>query len=232
METTPRLPEALRRAVREDLRPVRPLASPARRALAVLAWAPAALAAVVALLPLRPDLPALGWALSWGVLLVEVAAGAGLVALALAATIPGRGPGRERIALTLALALVLFASLAALARRASPGLTVPDPLVTKGATCMTLETVLGFTALAVVFALIVRAAPLRAAGAALLAGAGTGLMAEGIFRLHCPITDLRHVLVWHGGALVVLALSGLALGAVLERRARARMDERLAGRSG
>ena len=46
MSGTP-LPPALRAAFASDLRPVRPLASPARRALALLAWAPLAAAFVL-----------------------------------------------------------------------------------------------------------------------------------------------------------------------------------------
>ena len=164
-------------------------------------------------------------------MLLEVAAGTGLVALALAAAVPGRGPGRERTALALAAAALAFAALAALTRSAHAGVAVPDPLTTMGPACFALQAGLGLSALVAAGALILRAAPLRAAGAALLAGAGTGLMAEGVYHLHCPITDLRHVLVWHGGAVAALALVGLLAGRAFERGARARMEARLPGRA-
>ena len=89
---------------------------------------------------------------------------------------------------------------------------------------------IGLTALAVVAVLILRATPLRASFAGLLAGAGTGLMAAGVHHLDCPVTHLAHVLVWHGGGIVVLALLGAGFGLALESLQRKRMETRLAVR--
>ena len=71
-----------------------------------------------------------------------------------------------------------------------------------------------------------------AAFAGLLAGAGAGLMAEGVYHLDCPITHPAHVLVWHGSAILLLALLGLALGLAVDRRERGRMEARRAAREG
>ncbi|MBP7677248.1 MAG: DUF1109 family protein [Thermoanaerobaculia bacterium] len=227
MSGTP-LPPALRAAVASDLRPVRPLASPARRALALLAWAPLAAAFVLALRGLRPDAAELGLLLTWGVVLAEVSAGAGLVALALAEAVPARGPGRPAALLALGGAAALFVALAAATRRASRGMEVDDPLVSFGPACAGMQGLIGLTAFAVAALLVLRAAPMRARLAGLLAGAGTGFLAEGVYHLDCPITHLSHVLVWHGSAILLLALLGLAFGVGLGARERARMERRRA----
>ena len=227
MSGTP-LPPALRAAVARDLRPVRPLASPARRALVLLAWAAVAAILVLAVRGLRSDAAELGVLLTWGVVFAEIAAGAGLVALALAAAVPARGPGRPAALLALGGAAALFVALAAATRRASRGVEVDDPLLSFGPSCAGLQGFIGVTAFAVAALLVLRAAPLRARLAGLLAGAGTGFLAEGIYHLDCPITHLSHVLVWHGSAILLLALLGLAFGIVVERRERARMERRQA----
>jgi len=109
-------------------------------------------------------------------------------------------------------------------------MTVPDPLTSHGLSCFGFEVLLGVPALILVAILVVRAAPLRAARAGVLGGAGAGLVAEGIYRLHCPITDLRHVLIWHGAAIVALALAGAVAGLAWERAQRGRLAARPAPR--
>ncbi len=232
MAGPPLLPEPLRRAVAADRGAVRPLAPPLRRALAAAVWAAFAVLAVFLLLGFRRDAATLGPLLTWGLPLLQAALGFLLVALALAAAVPGRGAGRGISALALLASLLGLAGGAVLARRASAGLPVSDPWLVHGPACLLLTLLLGASALAVVGVLVARTGPLRAAPAALLAGAGSGVMAEGIFRLHCGITDLRHVLVWHGAAVILLALSGLAAGLVRERREAARMSARLGGGAG
>ncbi|MBK9089935.1 MAG: DUF1109 family protein [Holophagales bacterium] len=223
------LPPELHRLVRDDLRPVRPLASPARRALILLVWAPVAVALVLAIARPRPDAADLGWLFSWGVVLAELIAGAGLVTLALGEAVPGRSAGRQACLLALAAAVTLFVLLAVLARGASAGVPVPDPRVSHGPACLAMTGLIGLTALAVVAVLILRSTPLRAAFAGLLAGAGTGLMAEGVHHLDCPVTHLAHVLVWHGAASSCWRFSEPASGShwSLERR---RMVARVAAR--
>ncbi|HVN76558.1 MAG TPA: NrsF family protein [Thermoanaerobaculaceae bacterium] len=212
------LPDRLRRAVAADLRPVRPLRSPALRAVLVAAWVPVALALVLALLGLRRDLPSLGWPMALAALAVEVAFGLALVALALAESVPARGAARIRSLAALGAAAAALVVQAAVTRGASEGVAVPRPLTTHGPACFAFQLAVGVPALALVALLIARAAPLRARWAGLLGGAGAGLVADGVYHLHCPITDLRHVLVWHGAASAALALAGLVAGLAWERR--------------
>jgi hypothetical protein len=211
---------------------VRPLASPARRALVLLVWAPVAVALALAIAPTRPDAADLGWLFSWGVVLAELIAGAGLVTLALGEAVPGRGAGRGTGLVSLGGAAALFVILAVLVRGASAGVPVPNPLVTHGPACLTLSGLIGLTALAVIAVLILTSTPLRTSFAGLLAGAGTGLMGVGVYHLDCPVTHLAHVLIWHGGAVALLALIGLGFGLALESLERRRMESRLAARHG
>jgi hypothetical protein len=219
-------PDELRRAIAADLRPVRPLPAPARRAIVVATWVPVAIALVLALLGLRRDLPSLGWPMTLGPLLLEVAIGLALIILALAESVPARGAAHGTTSAALALGAVAFVAQAALTRTASPGMTVPHPLTTHGLPCFAFQLLLGVPALVLVAILVVRAVPLRAARAGVLGGAGAGLVAEGIYRLHCPITDLRHVLIWHGAAIVALALAGAVAGLAWERAQRRRLAAR------
>ncbi|MGE5346526.1 MAG: NrsF family protein [Acidithiobacillales bacterium] len=209
---------------------VSPLASPGRRALGVALWVPTAAFVVLLVLGLRPDAAALGWLGTWGAVLTEAAAGLVLVALALAASVPARGVPQGGALALLGVALLVFGARAWLVHVAIPGVSVPNPWLSMGPACFFLTAAIGLTALAIVAALVRRTAPLTASFAGLLGGAGAGILAEGVYQLHCGISDLRHVLVWHGGAIVVLALVGLLLGLAWERREAARLAARLSRR--
>jgi len=218
MSGRPRPPEELRRAIVADLRPVRPLRPPALRAVVVAAWVPAGAALVLGLLGLRGDAPTLGWSMTLLPLVLESALGLLLVGLALAEAVPARGAARTTGAAALALAAVFFAAQAALTRSVSAGASVPNPLTTHGVHCFAFQFLAGVPAIVLTAFLVARAAPLHARWAGLLGGAGGGLIADGVYRLHCPITDLRHVLVWHSAGIAALAVAGLAAGFLWERR--------------
>ena len=78
--------EGLRDAVERDLRPVRPLWPPSRRALALLPLAMAIVVGIPLLNEFRTDLASLGFFRSWGFSILESLAGLAIVAL----TAPGR----------------------------------------------------------------------------------------------------------------------------------------------
>ena len=227
MENVLKLPDELRRAVAADLLPVKPLASPPRRALAVAVWVPLAALLVLAVLGLRHDAALLGGFLTWGTTFLEATLGLVLVVLALAAAVPGGGASREHAALALAVAALALGNQAWLTRAASAGATVPNPWISNGPVCFALTTLLGLSVLTIIAVLVFRATPQRATLACLLGGAGAGLMADGVYHLHCWVTDLRHVLLWHGGAVIALTLVALAAGLAWERRESARMAARL-----
>ena len=82
----------------------------------------------------------------------------------------------------------------------------------EGVVCSRAETLFGVPALIVTLILVARALPLRPHVVGLLAGCGAGMIGDGINHLLCPISTLRHVLVWHSGVIVLLALLGWGAG--------------------
>ena len=229
MTGAPPLPDRLRRAVAAGFEPVRPLPPASRRVLWAAAWVPVAALVSAVVLGLRGDGAALGEPLQWGVSLVEAALGLVLVARALSTAIAGRGASVEGSAAALVLSALAFGTQASLSHASSPDPALPNAWLSTGPVCFVLMALLGLPLLAILFALLRRAAPLRVAFAGLLGGAGAGLIAEGAYRLHCGVTDLRHVLVWHGGAILVLVLAAWGAGLWWERRSGARLAVRPEG---
>ncbi len=209
------LPEALRKAVEADPRPVRPLSPLWRRTLAVVLVAVALLAAVAATHTLRPDLRGLSPWLGWGATLVEILVGVALIGLALRDSVPGQAVSRPAVALAVAAGLAVNFLTAFATWAGTRGVTMPD-MAACGATCMRTETWIALPAVLVTLVLVLRALPLRPAVVGLLGGAGAGLMADGINHLLCPMSDLRHILVWHTGAILCLMAAGWLAGTTWE----------------
>jgi hypothetical protein len=221
------LPERLRRAVDSDLRPVHPLPRPALRALEVAVWAIALFVAVPGLLPLRQDAPALGWLLMWGAAAAEGLAGLMLIGLALREAVPGSGVGSARAGLALGAGAAVQLAVALLSWTNGPALPPEDAARHSGMSCFSVQGLLAFSGLTFTFWLVVRALPVRPRWAGALAGMGAAVVADGVWHLICPRSDLTHLLVWHGGATAVMTGVGWALGLLYERRALRRF--RLAG---
>ncbi len=225
--SAPRLPAGLRAAVDADRRAVHPLPAPGVRALEVALWAVVALLAAPALFGLRGNAAAIGFFAMWGAAVGECLAGVLLVALALREAIPGSGVGRGR---ALAALVAGFAVQAAVAWLTSMRLgSMPEGGHHPGATCLAMESSLALPALAATLWLVVRALPVRPRWSGALGGLGAGLMADGVWHLVCPMCDLHHVLVWHGGATAVMTALGWGLGALWERRQLARIGHLGAG---
>ena len=214
--TTPRIPDELRRAVAADLAPVRPLPAPWVRAAEVGVWGAAALLLVPALFGLRHDAAALGFLMMWGAGIAEVVAGLLVVAVAMAEGIPGAGLSPLRRGLALLGGIVVQGGVALLTWMRAPA--GPESVSHAGASCFAMQGMLGLPALALAVWLLVRALPVRPRWAGALAGLGAGLVADGVWHLVCPVCDLHHVLVWHGGATAAMIAAGFLLGALWEHR--------------
>lgn len=214
------VPEALRRAVEAEMRPVRPLSPVWRRTLTVAAIAAAAVAAALATYSLRDDLGVIPQWLGWGSSAMQFLIGVVLIGLALREAVPGRAvpPGAAAGALVLGFAFQLAVSVATWV--ASPGPAFSWAGFTGGVVCMRNEITFALPALIVTLWLVVRALPLRPAMAGAFGGTGAGLVADGINHLLCPMSDLRHVVAWHTGAVLLLALAGWLAGALWERARR------------
>lgn len=205
----PKVPEALREKVMGDLRPVKPVAPPQVRLLLIILWTCGVLVAVPALMGLRFNAPELGFWLLWGATGAEAIAGGLLVLLALREAIPGLGASRSTLVAALLGALVLELGIALFTHARCP---CPTSGIALGVACFSNEMLLGLPALGLTLFLVVRAYPLSPPKAGLLGGVGAGLIADAVQHTICPVSDLRHVLVWHFGAIGLLGILGLVLG--------------------
>lgn len=205
-------PAALRDAVSTDIKPVRPLSPVWRRTLIVGAIAVAVMIAIVSIQGLRADMSSLSMALGWGATFLELFIGTVLIGLSLRESVPGLALGHGAIAAALGLGavvniLIVFATWAGLSTVGA----YTEPFM-EGIVCSRAEVFFGAPALVVTLILVARALPLRPHVVGLLAGTGVGMIGDGINHLLCPISTLRHVLVWHSGVIVFLALLGWVAG--------------------
>lgn len=205
--------DTLEARILADLRPVRPLARPWKRGLAVCGVA-ALLAAVVMLrFGLRVDAPALGPGVLWGLSALEAGLGLLLVAAALRESVPGRrlAPGWAPLLLLAGISLavtVTFITWSVHAREVPAGKTMAY-----WAVCFKTPTLVGLPSLIVTLLLAFRAYPTRPALVGALAGLGAGLLADGSWRTYCEVTAPVHVLSAHVASVLLLGVLGLALGA-------------------
>ena len=169
---------------------------------------------------LRGDLGVIPQWLGWGSSAMQFLIGVVLIGLALREAVPGRAvpPGAAVGALVLGFAFQLAVSVATWV--ASPGPAFSWAGFTGGVVCMRNEITFALPALIVTLWLVVRALPLRPAMAGAFGGTGAGLVADGINHLLCPMSDLRHVVAWHTGAVLLLALAGWLAGSLWERARR------------
>lgn len=209
------LPPELREKIAADLVPVRPVAPPGVRAVLWTCWLLALLLLLPALVGVRFNASELGPWLTWGASAAQLLVGAALVFLALREAIPGFAAPQGVMVAALLAAVVVEVAVALLTHAVCP---CPARGFFGGVACWGSETALGVPALLLTLWLVARAYPLAPARAGLLGGVGAGVAADGVQHLICPISDLRHVLVWHGGALVALGVLGWVVGWVWQRR--------------
>lgn len=211
------LPAALRDAVRRDLRPVRPLPPPWRRALLL---APLGALLVVGQ-PLfwqwRSNLAELGWPLSWGLSIVQAAVGLVLVGAALREAVPGRDLPGGALLLALGGAAALVLGVTLFTAHALPTRMPPGVAFRYWWECYGMAVLAGLPAIGVAAALSVRLLAGRPAVAGALYGLGAGLMTDAGVRLFCWVTEPSHVIAAHGGAVLTFVALGACLSAVLER---------------
>ena len=214
------LPESLRQTISDDLAPVRPLSPAWMRTLYAVAVAAAGLAIVVAAfkLTIRPDIEQLPMWLSWGCTALQLIVGVVLVGMALREAVPGSGVPAGAVTLAVSTGVVMQILVGIATWMHSPGMPLMQGHGFKaGVTCSTHDLALALPALAITLWLVFRALPLRPSIAGLLGGTGAAVTADAINHILCPMSDLRHVLVWHTGMLFGLMIVGWVAGKVWER---------------
>lgn len=214
-----RVPAALFDAIKRDLQPVRPLASPARRALALLPLGIVLLIGMPAFWAWRSHLSPLATWPSWGLSALETALSLVILAAAFREAIPGRELSTRRLVALMCLAGVAFFAVNDTARLAEP---VPVQTAMHWIwDCIAMATAFSIPALVLPLWLMSRALPNRPALTGALGGLGVGLMADAGLRLLCWGGTYAHVVLAHGGAIVTLVALG-ALSATLVERSKAR----------
>jgi hypothetical protein len=217
--TTDLIPEALREAVENDLRPVRPLHPAWSRTLVVATVVALVLATalLVLKLQLRPDLREMPMWLSWGCSILELIGGVFLVGLALREAVPGAGVPTTvaRAAVGAGVALQILVGIATWVR--SPGMAMGDDWISMSIVCVRRDATMVLPIFVVTMWLVFRALPLKAPLAGILGGGGAAITGDAITHLLCPMSDLRHVLVWHTGAILGFMLLGWIAGLLWQR---------------
>lgn len=213
------MPDALRDRIAGDLRPVRPLHPAWRRTLAVAAVATAVLALTLfgLKLQLRADLDMLPVWLGWGCTFLELLVGVLIVGLALREAVPGSAPPTAVTQTAIATGLTIQILVGIATWMHSPSPATQGNWFGNGVGCLTHDTSLILPTFIVTMWLVFRALPMRAPETGLLGGLGAALTGDAITHLLCPMSDLRHVLIWHTGAMLGFMALGWAVGTLWQR---------------
>lgn len=215
--SAPPVPEELLKAVADDLQPVTPLAPVWRRTLWALAISALVFAAAVVGFGLRSDMQSIPAWLGWGCSVMEFLAAALLIGLALRESIPGRSVPLGSAFAALSASIIYQLAVGYITWRFSPGLPWESQALGQGMNCMMSDTMLALPTLVITIWLIVRAFPVRAWMAGMLGGAGAAIASDAITHLRCPVSDMRHVLMWHTGAVILISAAGALAGYVWGR---------------
>ena len=219
--STELLPDSLRRVISDDLGPVKPLSPVWLRALYAVVVAAVGLTLIVAAfkLSLRPDMEHIPMWLSWGCTVVQLIIGVVLMSMALREAVPGHGVPTGAVVLAVSTGVLMQILVGIATWMHSPGVPyVEGHGLRVGLTCSTHDVALALPALVATLWLLFRALPLRPSVAGLLGGTGAAVTADAINHIICPMSNLRHVLVWHTGMIFGLMLIGWAAGMLWERK--------------
>jgi len=205
------IPVELRAFVARDLRPVKPLAPPLRRALGLVPVAIGLLCAAVVIFGMRRDATRIGLALTWGASTLQIVLGLALVVAALREAVPGTTLPRRVVGAALGTVIVAVLTITILTWTTSPTEIAPGFVAWVWGVCLTGTIVSALPALALAGWLAARAFPLRPRLTGALYGVGAGLMADAGWRLFCHFSHPAHVF---GAHTLGIAATG-ALGVVL-----------------
>jgi hypothetical protein len=213
------MPVALRERIAGELNPVQPLHPAWQRTLVVAVAATFVLAVTLfgLKLQLRSDMDMLPVWLGWGCTFLELLVGVLIIGLALREAVPGSAPptGVARTAVATGLAIQILVGVATWMH--SPAVPMGRDWFAKGMGCLTHDSALVLPTFIISMWLVFRALPMRAPVAGLLGGMGAALTGDAITHLLCPMSDLRHVLIWHTGAIFGFMALGWVAGVLWER---------------
>jgi hypothetical protein len=217
-------PEALMRAIAQDLRPVRPSPQPLHLALRMVPIALLVSSLILLAIGPRHDLGILGPLLTWGASAAQFVLAIALVWIAAHESTPaGRLPRHIVYSAALAASLVVvFISLLTFSTSpaSEPVLRVP-PIVNEllrvkpwlmGFACGIGSTLAGGI-LVLLFSRIFRnSLAIRPTITGALYGAGAGLAINAGWRIACPVSTPWHALGAHGAAIIATVILGALIG--------------------
>lgn len=207
------LPAELRARIAADLAPVRPLAAPWRRSVAIVPLALLALVAAPLFFNVRGDVSRLGWFGGWGVSTLQGLAGLLVIGAALREAVPGRAWRGPALGAWLVFPVALMTAVTWASWEASPVL-LQRGWWTVGGLCLASSAASALPIVALAGILAARAYPVRPGVVGALAGLGAGLMADAGWRMFCHFSEPAHVLSAHLGGVLVAT----GVGAILSIR--------------
>jgi hypothetical protein len=230
MDRLPKPPEALMRAIAQDLKPVRPSPQPLRLTLQMIPLALLVSSLILLGIGPRHDLARLGPFLTWGASGAQFLLAIALVWIAAHESMPaGRLPRHVVYSAAIAACLVVvFVTLLTFSTNPTnePVLRVP-PLVNEelrvrpwimGFACGIGSTLAGGI-LVLLFSRLFRSSlATRPTLAGALYGAGAGLAINAGWRIACPVSTPWHALGAHGVAIIATVILGALIGRWLGNR--------------
>ncbi len=224
MDRSPKPPEALMRAIAQDLRPVRPSPEPLQLAMRMVPLALLISSVILLAIGPRHDSAMLGPLLTWGASAAQFVLAISLVWIAAHECTPAGRLPRQMVYLASAAAFLVVVFVTLLTFWSSPAnapvLPVP-PRVSEmlrtspwiiGFGCGIGSTLAGGI-LVLFFSRVFRnSMATRPTVAGALYGAGAGLAINAGWRMACPFSTPWHALVAHGAAIVATVILGAIMG--------------------
>ena len=230
MDRSPKPPEALMRAIAQDLRPVKPSPQPLHLALRMVPLALLVSSLILLAIGPRYDSRILGPLLTWGASAAQFVLAIVIVWIAAHESAPAGRLPRQMVYLAAAAAslLVIFVTLLTFSAgpATEPLLPVPprvnemlrDSPWIMGFACGIGSTLAGGI-LVLFFSWVFRnSLAIRPTVAGALYGAGAGLAINAGWRIACPFSTPWHALGAHGAAIIATVILGALIGRYLGNR--------------
>jgi hypothetical protein len=229
MDLSPKPPEALLRAIAQDLKPVRPSPQPLYLALQMLPLALLVSSVILLAIGPRRDSTILGPLLTWGASAVQFMLAIAFVWIAAHESRPAGRLPRQMLYSAAIAAFLVVVSVTLLTFSTSP-VTAPLPIPPRinealrdlpwitGFACGIGSTLAGGI-LVLFFSRMFRSSlATRPAVAGALYGAGAGLAINAGWRIACPFSTPWHALGAHGAAIIATVILGAFIGRFLGNR--------------
>jgi hypothetical protein len=229
-DRSPKPPEALMRAIAQDLRPVRPSPQPLQLALRMVPLALLVSSVILLAIGPRRDLGLLGPLLAWGASAAQFVLAIVLVWIAAHESTPAGRLPKQMVYLAAAAAFLVVVFVTLLTFSTSPAtaplLRVPprvDEMLRVSPWIMGFGCGIGSTlaggVLVLFFSWIFRNSLVtRPTVAGTLYGAGAGLAINAGWRIACPVSTPWHALGAHGAAIIATVALGALVGRILGNR--------------